>query len=158
MPCPDVFPVPTMTRSHPAPTSAFRLPTVALVAAASLAAAGLPGCHNGSKAERHQQWVKDGQTRWHNLRSNVILETAQRDFDAGKLDQAEKKISEAASVDTTNPRLFNLAGRIYLERGELEKAFSTFSHAIVLDDNAVAPMSEPYYFQGVILQRWQRHD
>ncbi len=137
----------TMHRLH----RTLRWTCLPVVAAALM----MPGCNS---TKQHDEWVADANDRWHSLRSHVMLETATNQFNAGQLKQAEKTVTDAASVDADNPALYTLAGRIALEKGELEYAFKLFARAIVLEDLEPAPSAEPYYFQGVVLQRWQKHE
>ena len=123
------------------------------LAATVLGLATLTGCQSG-----HEQNLQAAEGRWQDLRSHVMLETAENQFNAGQLDQCEKTVNDAARVDPTNPKLFLLAGRVALEKGELEYAFKLFAQSIVLDEASEQPSSEPYYYQGVILQRWKKHD
>ena len=132
----------------------FKTTTVVLTAVTLFAGLGLTGC----ASNKHKEWVDQADNRWHGLRTHVMLETATNQFNAGQLKQAEKTVTDAASADPNNPKLFTLAGRIALEKGELEYAFKLFSHALVLDEASTQPNAEPYYYQGVILQRWHKHD
>ncbi len=154
-----------MTR-HTLPN--VRRHTTAVLLAATLAAAGsLTGCAAKSQHEKNKAAAE---SRWQDLRSHVMLETAQNQFSSGQIEQANKTVNDAARVDPNNPKLFTLAGRIALEKGELEYAFKLFARAILLQtpptDAELTPEQqarfafkdpEPYYYQGVVLQRWQKH-
>ncbi len=144
-----------------------RLTTAALLAATLLASGTITGC---SSKKQHEKNKAAAESRWQDLRSHVMLETATNQFNAGQIKQAEKTVQDAARVDPNNPRLFTLAGRIALEQGELEYAFKLFARAILLQtpptDAELTPEQqaafaakdpEPYYYQGVVLQRWQKH-
>ncbi|MEM8783521.1 MAG: tetratricopeptide repeat protein [Planctomycetota bacterium] len=145
-----------------------RLTTATLLGAALLTAGALTGCSGKTQHEKNKVAAEN---RWQDLRSHVMLETAHNQFMAGQIKQAEKTVRDAARVDPDNPRLFTLAGRVALEKGELEDAFKLFARAIMLQtpptDAELTPEQrakflvkdpDPYYFQGVVLQRWQKHD
>ncbi|MEM9883866.1 MAG: tetratricopeptide repeat protein [Planctomycetota bacterium] len=123
--------------------------TSAALALVTLAASSLLGCQSS-----HDQWVDDANNRWHSLRSTAMLDMAQGQFEAGALDQAEKTVMEAASIDASNPRLHLMAGRISLERGELERSYRLFQLSAELD----AEIADAHYYQGVVLQRWRQFD
>lgn len=121
--------------------------------------AGLSGCaSNADKKNQHERWVADADANWNKIRSHALLETATKEFQNGRLDLAERTVSDAAKKDPTNPELFLLAGRCALEKGELERAHSIFARSIVLAEARKTVVADPYYYQGVILQRWQRHE
>ncbi|MFA9480201.1 tetratricopeptide repeat protein [Phycisphaerales bacterium AB-hyl4] len=109
------------------------------------------GCQSQSN---HEQNVNAANDRWLQTRSSMMLELAQQQFDTGDLDNASRTVRDAMAMDPSNARLQVLAGRISLERGQLERAYHLFQAAIALDDTA----SEAHYYKGLVLQRWQRHD
>ena len=134
-------------------------PSAVLCLAIGVAASGLVlgGCaSNADKKNQHDRWVADADANWNHIRSHALLETATKEFQNGRLDLAERTVSDAAKKDPTNPELFLLAGRCAMEKGELEKAHSIFAKTIVLAEARKAVTSDPYFYQGVILQRWQR--
>ncbi|MEM9420086.1 MAG: tetratricopeptide repeat protein [Planctomycetota bacterium] len=119
------------------------------LAAAMLCVVSLIGCTNS-----HQEWMDNADTRWNGIRSAAMLDMAKGQFEAGALDQAEKTINEAAAVDASNPLLHLMAGRICLERGQLERAYRLFELSKELDDTN----ADTFYYQGVVLQRWHQHE
>jgi len=122
--------------------------SVLILATLMLSAMSLVGCSNS-----HQEWKDDATSRWNGIRSAAMLDMARGQFEAGALDQAEKTINEAAGVDASNPLLHLMAGRISLERGQLERAYRLFQLSMELD----ATNADTFYYQGVVLQRWQQH-
>ena len=114
----------------------------------------LAGCQNGAVATQHQQSVDNANGRWREMRSKLMLQMAERQFETGDLDQAEKSLGDALAVDARSPQLYVLAGRVAIERGQLEKAYQLFTSAITLHDK----LPEAYYYQGLVLQRWQRFE
>jgi tetratricopeptide (TPR) repeat protein len=110
------------------------------------------GCQ--AKTKNHQEWVNSAEGRWNDLRSAQMLEMAQQRFETGDLDLAEKTLVEALAYDPGNARLHLLAGRIALERGQLERSYHLFDSAVTLDEK----LTEAYSYRGLVLQRWQRWD
>ncbi len=102
----------------------------------------------------HKDHVNAADARWKTMRSTLMLQMAQQQFDAGDLDQSEKTLTEAIKIDTKNARLYTLAGRVAMERAKLERAFHRFKLAIEMDEKH-APA---YYYQGIVMQRWMRFD
>ncbi|MCX5661749.1 MAG: tetratricopeptide repeat protein [Planctomycetota bacterium] len=113
----------------------------------------MTGC-NADKPKGHQQNVNVANERWLKMRSALMLGMAQQQFDTGDLDQCERSLNEAFSQDPKNARTILLIGRLALERGQLERASQRFTESIALD----AKLSQPHYYQGIVLQRWQRFD
>ena len=106
------------------------------------------GCSNN-----HQDWMDAANSRWAVLRSSILLPAAENAFETGSLEQANQTLAEALSVDPKNAKLHVLSGRIALERGELERAHQWFENARTFDTENAAG----HYYQGIVLQRWQRH-
>ncbi len=125
----------------------FRTPSSMIIAAAALCAA--VGCQTKTYQEAKEAAVG----RWQTMRSAMIIKEAQGKFETGDLDEAERKLLEAARVDPRNPALFTLLGRIGLERGMLDRANSYFLAAIEVDGD----YAEAHYYRGLVLQRWQRY-
>jgi superkiller protein 3 len=111
------------------------------------------GCQSTSN---HAKWKKQANQRWHNTRSSLMLDMAQQKFEAGDLEQAKKNVEQGLKIDGDNPHLLLLAGRIALEQGELERSFHLFNKSIGADEKN--KLAKPYYYKGVVLQRWQKYD
>lgn len=94
------------------------------------------------------------EANWKRMRSGMMLQMAQQQFDTGDLDQCEKTLKEALTVDGRNEKLFTLSGRVALERGELERAYHLLTQAGKLNEKA----PEPHYYLGIVFQRWQQYD
>lgn len=121
-----------------------KLMKISLVAVVVIAAAG---CSQPQHANR-----RDALNRWTAARGSVIYGLALQQFEVGDLDKAEKTCTQGLQTDPNNAMFFELAGRIALERGHLERAFHMFEQSIALGPGR----SEPHYMLGVLLQRWQR--
>lgn len=120
------------------------------LSAAALLAPSLAGCNQSSLVEEKA----DAKNRWLELRSSMMLDMAKQQFNTGDLTQAERSVKNGMSIDPTHPGLHVLAGRIELERGKLERAYHLFAAAIELDPEK----PEAYYYQGLVMQRWQRYE
>ncbi|MCE9590966.1 MAG: tetratricopeptide repeat protein [Planctomycetes bacterium] len=122
------------------------------VLAAGLLVMGLAGCEGGGR-KNHDKAVNAANTKWHSLRSNMMLKLGQQQFDTGDLDEAEKTTADAIGIDSKNAKLYVLAGRIALERGQLERAYQRLQLASEFDPK----LPDAPYFQAIVLQRWQRY-
>jgi len=112
----------------------------------------LAGCHSNTTS--HEKNVAAAEDRWRHIRTEHKLQIARQQFETGDLDQAEKTLLEAIAADALNARLWSLAGRIALERGQLEKSAQRLSKAAELDPK----LAEAHYFHGIVLQRWKQFD
>jgi tetratricopeptide (TPR) repeat protein len=121
--------------------------------ASAIIAPMLVGCMDNSK---HDQMVAESNSRWRTIRHGLILPMAQRYFDSGDLNEAEKAINDALVIDPDNYKMYLLAGRISLERGLLERSYLELQKAIDLDTKHHSVDS--YYYQGIVLQRWKKYD
>jgi len=117
--------------------------------AAALTASLLLGCQDSLVEEK-----ADAKNRWLELRSSMMLDMAEQQFRTGDLTQAEKSVKDGLGIDPTHAGLHVLAGRISIERGKLERAYHLFNAAIELQPEQ--PLA--YYYQGLVMQRWQRYD
>lgn len=119
------------------------------LSAAALLAPLLLGCQDTLVEEK-----ADAKNRWLELRSSMMLDMAKQQFNAGDLTQAEKSVKDGLTIDPTNAKLHVLAGRISMEQGKLERAYHLFNAAITEQPK----YAEAYYYQGLVMQRWQRYE
>lgn len=112
------------------------------------------GCEALTPKSGHKKAMSGAEGRWNTMRSSSMLKLAQQQFDTGDLEQSEKTLVEAMSVDASSPALHVLSGRIAVERGQLERARDRFQFALDLDPKQVSAL----YYQGVVYQRWQQYD
>lgn len=122
---------------------------VIVLSTPALVAPAFMGCQSDATRER---WVEEGNQRWRNMRSALLLEKAENEFVTGDLHLAEKTVREALNVDPKNARFLVLAGQIALERGQLEHSYHLFNKAIELNDR----LAQAHFFQGIVLERWQQ--
>jgi tetratricopeptide (TPR) repeat protein len=116
---------------------------------AATLALGLMGCQGN-----HKRHVSKADARWKAMRSGLMFQMAQQQFDAGDLDQSEKTLNEALQIDPRNAKLYALGGRLAMERGHLERAYHRFKGAIEIN-----PQFAPaHYYQGIVMQRWTQFD
>ncbi|MAX23530.1 MAG: hypothetical protein CMJ19_03410 [Phycisphaeraceae bacterium] len=128
---------------------ATRCLTTTLLAGASLV---VIGCASGPT--NHEKNVASAEQRWKDARGGLLLQAAQRQFDAGDLQQSTKTLDDAINYDPSNAKLHLLSARISMEKGLLERSFRQLELAWSLSEK----LSEIPYYQGVIQQRWQNYD
>jgi len=120
---------------------------------------GLLGC---SSTDNHEQWKGEASGRWNAVKSKIAIEMAEDQFNAGQLGLAQRTIEQAMVKDMENPQLWLMAGRIALEKSELETAYQRLAKSIEygeeLEGFARKEKAKPYYYQGIVDQRWQRYD
>lgn len=120
----------------------------------------LTGCN--STTDNTAEWVKDADGRWNAVKSAIAIQMAEDQFNAGQLGLAQTTIEEAMAKDRENPQLWLMAGRIALEKSELETAYQRLAksveHGEELEGYKTKEKARPYYFQAIIDQRWQRYE
>lgn len=114
----------------------------------------LTGCNGTPQQGNHDQWVEEGNDRWQEVKSDLALQMAEQQFATGQLTLSLKTVRDQLQNDPENPRLWLLAGRVALENSELERSYGYLSKAIEYDED----LAEPYYYQGIIHQRWQQYE
>jgi len=134
--------------------------TLAALFAAALVTV-LPAC-NSNQQSNHDKWVEDADQRWNTVKSSIAIQMAEDQFNGGQLGLAQKTIEDAMVKDMENPQLWLMGGRIALEKSELETAYQRLAKAIEYGEEkegySQKKKAEPYYFQGIIDQRWQRYE
>ncbi len=122
-------------------------------------AAGLVGCNNKSYTD---QATEDAIAGWNAVKSSIAMEMAESHFSAGQINLAEKTVEDAMQADPENPQLWLMAGRVALENSELEISYQRLAKSIeygdAIEDYHNEQKAKPYYYQGIIDQRWQRYD
>lgn len=120
--------------------------------AAVVLSLSLAGCAKNNTTMKEDK--NTAAKRWKESRTDLNLQMAQRQFDAEDLDQAEKTLADAMKIYDQDGRLFLLAGRIAMERGQLERASILYNQALKLEPR----LHGAHYFLGVVQQRWQQYD
>jgi tetratricopeptide (TPR) repeat protein len=121
----------------------------------------MPGCQTDRQANT-EKWKDAADGRWNAVKSSIAIQMAEDQFNAGQLGLAQKTIEEAMAKDLENPQLWLMGGRIALEKSELETAYQRLAQSIKHGEDLEGfdrkQKARPYYFQGIIDQRWQRYD
>lgn len=114
----------------------------------------LAGCGNMNSPliTKHNSKDRRGEAheRWDNVRGEVKLRLAKQHLDAGRLEDAEKVLDQAAGVTPKEPQVFVLLARLRLEQGRLAEARQAIGSARALN----ADDAEIHYLAGMIAQRY----
>src|SRR5690606_31314755 len=89
----------------------------AILTAVCLTGISCSEIHTDQRTSKQQ-----AQERWNNVRGKIKHQIAAENFARGELDEAQKQLSEALSLDPTLPDAYVLQTRILLERGEIAAA------------------------------------
>lgn len=116
----------------------------------SLVLVATAGCEMSSHAENKQAALD----RWTSARTGILYSMAMQQFESGDLHKAERTATEILEIDSDHPAAWELAGRIKLEQGQLERAYTSFERALSFADDRAST----HYWQGVVHQRWQQYD
>lgn len=120
---------------------------------AAITAAAITGC---SATTGHDENMADATARWNSVRSGSMAKMAEQQFEAGDLDRAEETLASAIAIDQGNPYLHLLAGRVALERGQLERSYNRLERAVSAQGGLRMP--DAHYYRGIVLQRWNQFD
>ncbi len=112
------------------------------------------GCEQFPTFSTHDQAKREAQDRWSNVRGRLKYQLAHDQFTAGRVDQSEKQLREAISLDPDLPEAFILLTKIHLERGETLAASEALHQAV----GAGGETAETEYLKGMIAQRYERFD
>ena len=96
---------------------------------------------------------KEADARFQRTTSLVSFDQAKQSFESGELDKARKDIEAAIARSAREAKYWSLLGRIELESKKLERALEAFGKAIECDPK----LAEPYYYRGIVYQRWSEH-
>jgi len=113
----------------------------------------IAGCQTDG-VSNHEKWKQQADSRWHRMRSGVLLDMAREQFKTGDLERARESVRKGLSIDSDHAGLQLLAGRIALEKGKLERGFHLFNGAIRSDEK----LARAHYYKGIVYQRWQQYD
>ena len=96
----------------------------------------------------------EANARFQRTTSLVSFDQAKQAFESGELDKARKEVETALARSGKEAKYWSLLGRIELESKKLEKAVEAFGKAIECDPK----LAEPYYYRGIVYQRWSQND
>jgi tetratricopeptide (TPR) repeat protein len=97
---------------------------------------------------------KEADARFQRTTSLVSFDQAKQAFESGELDKARKEVEKALARSNREAKYWSLLGRIELESKRLERALEAFAKAIECDP----ALAEPYYYRGIVYQRWSQND
>lgn len=110
----------------------------------------LAGCSHTS----YEQDKAAAMDRYNAARSGITYSLALQQYESGDFEKAERTIQQAIAANPKAPVFHVLAGRIAMEKGELERGYLAIKRATEIDPE----YADAYYRMGLILQRWQRHE
>jgi tetratricopeptide (TPR) repeat protein len=116
------------------------------------------GCQffGGSIWEKHFSNTRqaDAKRHWNEMRGDIQLQLAENHFDAGRFDESEKVLEQAISLSPDNARVFVLATKLHLEKGDLSKARAAVRRAESLPGDS----AEVQYLAGIVAERYGDRD
>ena len=118
----------------------------ALLATATMLVA--TGCNGPSKAGLEAR--ENAYNRIDKVNTQIAYGQAKQAFEVGKLRKGLEIIAEAADRYPEAAEYHLLEGRILMEMSRLDEGRIALEAAIAQDDQ----LSEPWYFLGIIYQRW----
>jgi tetratricopeptide (TPR) repeat protein len=110
------------------------------------------GCNGVSQGQFTKAGVSAAQERMNQIKTNVEMDTAQRQLMGGDLEKAQRSIDRVIIANPKAPAAFLLRGRILLEKGEYESAMESLLHAEKLDGQNI----DVQYYLGIIAERQNR--
>lgn len=128
----------------------LRTRTIILTALTTLSLCTLACAPRSSGVEAR----KEADIRFRRTTSLVSFDQAKQAFESGQLDTARKEIEGAIARSDTEAKYWSLLGRIELESKHLEKSIAAFEKSIACDPT----LGEPYYYRGIVHQRWAQSD
>lgn len=118
-----------------------------ILAAAALI--GLTACDADNK--KHETIKAEMRRKWEGARIAVMYQLAKQQYEAGEFDKCRETLGKASAINQPFAPMNILAGRLELEKGDLERASTQFQVAQQLDPAS----AEASYYLGVVHQRWQ---
>ena len=96
----------------------------------------------------------DAKRHWNEMRGDIQLQLAENHFDAGRFDESEKALEQAITLSPDHARVFVLATKLHLEKGDLAKARAAISRAEALPGDS----AEVQYLAGIVAERYGDRD
>ncbi len=106
------------------------------------------GCNGPTKAGIEAR--TNAHMRMDSVNADLAAQQAKQQFEVGQLDKALQTITGAINRYAKNGNYHLLQGRILLEQHRLDAAF----HALTKATEHTPELAEPYYFLGILHQRW----
>ncbi len=97
----------------------------------------------------HSEQAEQAKHRWNHMRAKIKLQLAERSFETGAIDEAQKHCKEVLALDPTFGPGFLLAARIHLEKGEIGQAVAVLEGAELI----LPASAELAYLRGVVAER-----
>lgn len=113
-------------------------------------AAGFGACSDQRNTSGHDKI----ESKWEAAQTSVMYQLAEQQYKVGDYDKCEKTLRDALAVKTPNAPLHTLAGRLFIERGQLELAVEHLKQSVEINPS----LPDAYYYLGVVYQRWQKND
>lgn len=110
------------------------------------------GCNGISQGQFTKAGASAAQDRMNAIKTNVEMDTAQRQFMGGDLDKAQRSIERVIIANPTAVSAYVLRGRIFLEKGEYETAMESLLHAEKIDAKNI----DVQYYLGIVAERQSR--
>jgi len=118
----------------------------------TLAMLSFAGCHGPTKAGLEAR--ENAYNRIDKVNTQIAFGQAQQAFEVGKLQEGLTIITGAVDRYPEAAEYHLLKGRILMEMSRLDEARIALEGAIEQDDK----LSEPWYFLGIIYQRWSEDE
>jgi tetratricopeptide (TPR) repeat protein len=121
-----------------------------LLVVAVLAGVLLAGCASKRGPSKDEQ----AKARWNEARARVLLNLAGEQYARGNLKDARKTTTDGLRMSNQVGGLYILQAKLDIEDGQLQSAAGALRIAKQLEPNN----PEPYYYSGIVAERWQRPD
>ena len=118
----------------------------------TVAILGTAGCHGPSKAGLEAR--ENAYNRIDKVNTQIAFGQAQQAFEVGNLREGLEIITEAVVRYPEAAEYHLLKGRILMEMGRLDEARIALEGAAEQNDQ----LSEPWYFLGIVYQRWSEDE
>jgi tetratricopeptide (TPR) repeat protein len=123
-----------------------------VIAACAMMTLAAGGCNGISQGQFTKAGVSAAQERMNSIKTNVEMDTAQRQFMGGDLEKAQRSIERVIIANPKAVAAYVLRGRIFLEKGEYEPAVESLLHAEKLDAKSI----DVQYYLGIVAERQGR--
>ncbi len=129
-------------------TKVYRTCVIVGLAAAAL----FTGACSADKQPSHETIKQESERKWNLAKIGVQYQLAQQQYAVGDYDKCKQTLQEAMSLNEPHAGLQMLAGKVDIEKGDLDSAATHLKESVHI--NPADP--EPYYLLGVVYQRWSK--